>query len=468
MLQEARTNLIILEPLEDLIASEPWSMEIYAESLMDELFADIDQILSDRSDLSSPILQSGTQTAFNTMRGATHQLLQLGESLGSSSELGKHIVTMDNWLRLEDDPKSQPLEYATPSIVLPQKLIRHVPSVPQVKSQQFNTLAVDTPVVGKVRHPHQKWWHTLGKLLSIGIPISIIISTIVWALHSGLLNRLIVKSYPQSLLESKPQLPTTATVEANLVNYILGALAAIDRQETNYRKSSPTDHTAYAYLSDRSTGNLSPLSTNNIPTPNHSTTVVERLYVPVYQAPPPIRYTPSPVVNSLNPLPKWALVPQKATPIPPSLLKTALNTLPKSAKPVIVNAPAAVKPNIKPVTVRTKPLTVGQETKPLSASPVVSPATLPKRPTTTASDSSSGQEVVAILSPSHVPSYILEGLLELGNKSAALFNIDGLTRRVNVGDSIGSSGWTLVDVSNGEAIIRRNGEVRSVYTGQRF
>jgi hypothetical protein len=62
----------------------------------------------------------------------------------------------------------------------------------------------------------------------------------------------------------------------------------------------------------------------------------------------------------------------------------------------------------------------------------------------------------------------LEGLLELGDKSAALFKIEGVTRRVDMGETIGSSGWTLVDVANGEAIIRRNGEVRSIYTGQKF
>jgi hypothetical protein len=39
---------------------------------------------------------------------------------------------------------------------------------------------------------------------------------------------------------------------------------------------------------------------------------------------------------------------------------------------------------------------------------------------------------------------------------------------LNMGESIGSSGWTLVDVSNGEAVIRRNGEVRSIYAGQKL
>jgi Tfp pilus assembly protein PilP len=60
------------------------------------------------------------------------------------------------------------------------------------------------------------------------------------------------------------------------------------------------------------------------------------------------------------------------------------------------------------------------------------------------------------------------GLLELGEQSAALFDITGITQRINVGQAIGASGWTLVSVANQEAVIRRNGEVRSVYVGQKF
>lgn len=72
--------------------------------------------------------------------------------------------------------------------------------------------------------------------------------------------------------------------------------------------------------------------------------------------------------------------------------------------------------------------------------------------------------------PSQTPTatHTLVGLLELGDRSAALFKIDGSTQRIRVGEAIGNSGWTLVSVANQEAVIRRNGEVRSVYVGQKF
>ena len=62
----------------------------------------------------------------------------------------------------------------------------------------------------------------------------------------------------------------------------------------------------------------------------------------------------------------------------------------------------------------------------------------------------------------------LIGVLELGERSAALFEVNGTAKRIEVGDQIGSSGWTLVSIRNQEAIVRRNGEVRSIYVGQKF
>lgn len=76
----------------------------------------------------------------------------------------------------------------------------------------------------------------------------------------------------------------------------------------------------------------------------------------------------------------------------------------------------------------------------------------------------------AATAPSTAPvgTHTLVGVMELGDRSAALFDIDGVTQRFFAGEAIASSGWTLVTVSNQEAIIRRNGEIRSVFVGQKF
>ena len=64
--------------------------------------------------------------------------------------------------------------------------------------------------------------------------------------------------------------------------------------------------------------------------------------------------------------------------------------------------------------------------------------------------------------------YELVGVLELGEGSAALFNVNGTSQRVYVGETIGSSGWSIVSIASEEVVVRRNGEVRSIYIGQQF
>lgn len=53
-------------------------------------------------------------------------------------------------------------------------------------------------------------------------------------------------------------------------------------------------------------------------------------------------------------------------------------------------------------------------------------------------------------------------------QSAILFEMNGVTQRYYVGESIGSSGWSVVDISNNYVTVRRNGEVRSISIGQKL
>ena len=74
--------------------------------------------------------------------------------------------------------------------------------------------------------------------------------------------------------------------------------------------------------------------------------------------------------------------------------------------------------------------------------------------------------------PSASPSarQTLVGVLDLGKNdhSAALVEINGVTQRFRVGESIGKGGWNLVEVSKNQATVRRNGEVLTVFVGQSF
>ncbi|MBW4524470.1 MAG: hypothetical protein KME18_04625 [Phormidium tanganyikae FI6-MK23] len=53
-------------------------------------------------------------------------------------------------------------------------------------------------------------------------------------------------------------------------------------------------------------------------------------------------------------------------------------------------------------------------------------------------------------------------------QSAILFEMNGVTQRYYIGESIGSSGWSVVDISNNYVSVRRNGEVRSISIGQKL
>lgn len=111
---------------------------------------------------------------------------------------------------------------------------------------------------------------------------------------------------------------------------------------------------------------------------------------------------------------------------------------------------------------------------PMAPVPSVAPAIAPSSSALSASpptDSIAAAPVPATPSIPNIapsPTHTLIGLLELGDRSAALFEIDGTPQRIQVGEKFGASGWTLISVSGDEAIVRRNGDVRSVLIGQKF
>jgi len=114
---------------------------------------------------------------------------------------------------------------------------------------------------------------------------------------------------------------------------------------------------------------------------------------------------------------------------------------------------------------------------PLAASPSASESRQPKilaretepAPAPSAQQSAPAPEQSApAVSSAPTSAHTLVGILELGDRSAALFEVDGVARRIYVGESIGASGWTLAEIKNQEAVIRKGGDVRSVFVGQKF
>ncbi len=64
--------------------------------------------------------------------------------------------------------------------------------------------------------------------------------------------------------------------------------------------------------------------------------------------------------------------------------------------------------------------------------------------------------------------YTLIGVLDLGDRSTAMLDMNGSVHSVGLGKAIGSSGWVLSRVSQQEIILKRGKETKSVFVGQKF
>ncbi|KHG42639.1 MAG: hypothetical protein HEQ20_25155 [Aphanizomenon flos-aquae KM1D3_PB] len=418
MLPKSSTDLFVSEVSDstsmslaiDFVNNEPWTIETYAESLMDELFHDIDNILDGRNKR-------------NHHRG-----------------------------RNESVPV-QTMTFQMPDVVLPSKLNRPLQSTAPIKNVQTTTLVVNHPSIKAIATTEQQQTSGLGKLIFMGLSLTVGTLGMVYLTESGLLNTINAQLTSQSL--PNHQTPSPASVitdpQLDLVNYMLEALTVIEQGTTNGKTIAkpgfPTvnlNQTTALPLPNTQLTETPPLpvaATNMLPANNRLTTpnVVERIYIPVYQS-PALKYQ-IPIVPTV--------------PVPPTLP----SSLTVNNSPTINTIQPAIKPIPKTTQVNLKPAAVNPQ--PMKVVPPQLPTIVPPAPVKETKNIS--QQVTA-------PSYSaqLEGLLELGNKSVALFKVDGISRRINLGENIGTTGWTLVEVSNGEAIVRRNGEVRSIYTGQKL
>lgn len=60
----------------------------------------------------------------------------------------------------------------------------------------------------------------------------------------------------------------------------------------------------------------------------------------------------------------------------------------------------------------------------------------------------------------------LVGLLELGEHSAALLKVEGVTQRIMIGETVPDSNWTLAEISNNKARFKNGGQEKSMYVGE--
>jgi len=243
---------------------------------------------------------------------------------------------------------------------------------------------------------------------------------------------------------SAAELPNS---EEDFLLYLQKSLETISATQTPQNQtvavvpvaSAPTLPTVVPNVNAVSTAGALP----NLPGAQNTPNVIERVFVPVYESQSNAQVAVAPTN---------AAVPNVATP------STAQR--PTVPVPAPVAAAAALPPGAPATATLSVPIVpAGNSTLP--AIPIPNP------PTTTAV-APTNAAVTGLTDITPASELVLVGVLNLGSRSAALFDVDGTSQRAYVGDRIGTSDWNLVSVNGQDMVIRRNGEVRSVYIGQRF
>ncbi|WP_449416509.1 hypothetical protein [Phormidium nigroviride] len=157
--------------------------------------------------------------------------------------------------------------------------------------------------------------------------------------------------------------------------------------------------------------------------------------------------------------------------VPPAAApKTASSSASPTTSGVLPTTPAIPRTSVAPVTpsaTAASPEAAPSSGRILAREPERQPEAAPEASTAPQpAESTPAESSPASEAPTTI--HTLVGILELGDRSAALFEIEGVARRIYVGESIGASGWTLAEVKNQEAVIRKGGEVRSIFVGQKF
>ncbi len=367
MSKTASKNLVIPEPREELIVSEPWTMDTYADGLMDELFSDIDCILDRKGNLSKQIVQPQQQLI---------------------------------------------LHQATPPQVVPPPTI--ISPIQQAKQRQIeaqldSVLRGNAPKTAKVKKSRRKIWRNLGQVLKVGAGLGLAIALGNWAISNGFLNRLTSKSLQfalqepalqQKVIEASNSAPTQAQIRTDLADYMLGALEIIDRQQDTQDRASanniaratpvPANQASLAYanqpVAKLPVANLpAPKIANNAKPATRNTRVVERIYIPVYQAPQPMRYAPPAIAQAPapTPLPPVETASKGSAPKPSEgkAKKAAPVKVAKAKTPKTISAFASIR-EIKPVAVKNKPVSVKQapEIPKMKAAAPIAPAPVSSAP----------------------------------------------------------------------------------------
>lgn len=415
---------------------KPWSAESDADKLMDELFSDIDRILDGGSKLPTEPVKP--------------------EYISLQPIVIPQITIPSTVLQPQEPAEEEVIPEATP--------------ITQERVEPIQTSIVHKP---SPTFPKRSGWSFEKFLVAAGL--ASVIATIVLLLANQ--KKITWPWTPKSAPSSSQNNGPLSVADAEFVNYMRRSLDVLDNKSKAKQKT--TTASANGTTNPPPSSPVPAASGNRPQASNQPPNVLERVYIPVY--PPQGSSAPSAIPQALRPpmpaLPQTVSAPVAALPrsTKPSAsaqsiqIKPQVPALPQSAKPA---APASAPAAAQPIQIKPQVPALPQSAKP-SASAAAPPAKpsappIPQTVAAAAPPSATSETSQSPQSSASAVQHTLMGVMELGDRSAALFEVNGVTKRFNVGEAIDASGWTLVSVTNSEAMIRRNGEVRSIYPGQKF
>jgi hypothetical protein len=228
--------------------------------------------------------------------------------------------------------------------------------------------------------------------------------------------------------------PRSVSSDAQFIDYMLRSLEAIDRKNASINGDNTNRSAISLAPAANSIDSTSPI--------DRVQKVIERIYIPVY---PPTQIPNLPSPREVSPI----LPTKMALPPPPPI------TLPKANRSTTSIKPLKIAPSPPKISAPILPPPPPPPTQYGRVDRAPTPPSLPTAPS-------------APSAPSVSTNQTLRGLLENGDRSAALFDFNGNSETIRIGETIGSSGWTLISISNQKALIRRNGEEIYLSVGQNF
>jgi hypothetical protein len=136
-----------------------------------------------------------------------------------------------------------------------------------------------------------------------------------------------------------------------------------------------------------------------------------------------------------------------ATVPPPPPANLPVNNSPQIIERIYV----PVYPQTPPTTAKLVPVT--------PPNPEISAPPLPAAPQV-------NRPLAAVIPTNNQVKNSLVGVMDLGDRSSALFDNKGITMRISPGEFI--NGWTLVEVGSQQVILSRNGQTKVLEVGQSF